>query len=276
MTLHPLEQTLGKLATLREHGRGLLLPEIDSQAGWLSAAEIAAESVHLEELLKRQQTHYKTKKLRPPAMFWFGHYAYTIELITFAFFLIEKRVPDLSTSQMWMRFLESGEIDNMAWIGRSFAALPDDPDASHPDCVILPTQEALRKYLHEQLISNFTSLIESVSAYSSLGKPGLWEIAADYSAFAFVTLGELLGDETIGVEESHLFSRINSKLSVRRGFIPIEHIGTTHYLLDRTSCCLYYEVKDGGYCPSCPHRPLEERIALTKKHMEEEAVGVEH
>jgi ferric iron reductase protein FhuF len=106
-----------------------------------------------------------------------------------------------------------------------------------------------------------------------MGKPGLWALAADYTSYAFTTLSDMLGDESIGVEESRLFSATRSKLSVKRDFIPIQHVGTTHYLLDRTSCCLYYKVEGGGYCHSCPHRPLDERIELVKKHMEEEAAA---
>ena len=268
---HPIEESLNKLALLREQGRGLLMTEPDPGSGWLSVADLATESVHMDGLFKRIQAHYKTQKLRPPAMFWFGHYAYTVEIIIFACFLIERRVPDLSLDQIHMRFDERGDIENMAWTGRAFAALPDDPHARHPDCTVLPTREALRGYMQERLIANFTPVVDSISKYSSLGRPGLWEIAADYSAFAFTWLGELMGDESLGVEESRLFSAHASRLSVRRDFIPIEHLGHTHYMLDRTSCCLYFKVQGGSYCHSCPHRPLEERIRMMKEHMEEAA-----
>lgn len=269
---HPIEETFAKLATLRDDRKSWLLTQTDSQSdSWLSAADLAAESSpHIKDLVKRAKSEYKSDSLRPPAMLWFGHYAYAIEVIVFACFLIERRVPDLSPENIQIRFDNAGEVDSIAWLGHKFAALPDDDGASHSDCIILPTREALREYMHKGLLELFTALIHSVSAYSSLGKPGLWAIAADYSAYAFTTLGDMLGSESIGVEESRLFSETKSKLSVKRSFIPIEHIGTTHYLLDRTSCCLYYKVDGGGYCHSCPHRPMDERIELVKKHMEEE------
>jgi hypothetical protein len=270
--LHPIERSLKRLELLRDHGQGLLMPDTDSQAGWLSTAELMTESQQMEHLFQQLLSHYKSTKLRPPAMFWFGHYAYTIELITFACFVMEGRVPDLSTGQVWIRLGESTDIQNVAWKGRRFAALPDDPDASHADCIVLPTREALREYMREQLIAHLTPLVNALSAYSSLGKPGLWEIAAEYTAFAFVALGELLGDEAIGAKESQAFSATRARLSVRRSFISIEHIGTTHYLLDRVSCCLYYQVGDGQYCHSCPHRPVEERIELMKQYWDEQAV----
>lgn len=269
--LHPIEHSLKNLEFLREDGQGLLMPKPDSQHGWLSVADLATESFHMEQLFNKLLTHYKTSALRPPAMFWFGHYAYTVELITFAFFLVERRVPDLSTSQLWMRLGTSADVENLAWKGRTFAALPDDPDASHPDCFVVPTRDALREYMRKQLTANLTPIVLSISSYSSQGKPGLWEIAAEYSAFAFAALGELMGNKSLGVEESRLFSGIKSKLSAKRDFIPIEHLNTTHYVLDRVSCCLYYQVEGGKYCHSCPHRPVEERIALMKSHWDEMA-----
>lgn len=270
--IHPIERSLKNLELLRDHGQGLLMPATDSQPGWFSVADLVAESHHMKHLFRGLLAHYKATRRRPPAMFWFGHYAYTIELITFACFVVEGRVPDLAASQVWMRLGENTDIQNVAWKGRCFAALPDDPDASHPDCIVFPTRDALREYMRKQLIDHLTPLVDSISAFSSLGKPGLWEIAAEYTAFAFVALGELLGDEAVGVEESRAFSAIRSRLSPRRDFIPIEHIGTTHYLLDRISCCLYYQVEGGRYCHSCPHRPVEERIDLMKQYWDEQAV----
>lgn len=272
--MHPIEETFQRLASLRPDRKSWLLTEKDSQPDWLSAADLAAESSsHLSELFQRVSSKYKSEGLHPSATLWFGHYAYAIEVISIACFMIEKRVPDLSPENIHIRFDEIGDVESIAWTGRSFAALPDDSATLRADCIILPTRDALRSYLHERLVESFTPVIEAVSASSGMGKPGLWALAADYVAYAFTTLGETLGDETLGVEESRLFSRTRSKLSVKRGFIPIEHIGMTHYLLERTSCCLYYKVEGGGYCHSCPHRPLDERVELVKRHMEEEAAG---
>lgn len=272
--MNPIEETFQRLASLHPNRANWLLTEVDSQPDWLSAADLAAESSsHIGELLRRVLSKYKADGLHPPAALWFGHYAYAVEIVSIACFMIERRVPDLSPENIHIHFDEIGDVAVIAWTGRSFAALPDDSAAGSPDCIILSTREALRSYLRERLVESFTPVIEAVSSNSGMGKPGLWALAADYTAYAFTTLAEMLGDETVGVEESRLFSATNSKLSVKRNFIPIEHIGTTHYLLERTSCCLHYKVEGGGYCHSCPHRPLEERIELVKRHMEEEAAG---
>lgn len=271
---HPITATLARLAELREDNQDWLLTKVDSEEGWFSAADLAADPPRLQDALTRISQHYQVKSLRPAAALWFGLYAYVMEAVAYACFLFECRLPDLSPGKISLLLGESGYVSRVAWRGRTFAALSDDPDASHPDCIPFPTRESMRQHLREQLTAGFAPLIDAVSGQSSFGKPGLWALAADYNAYALTWLGELMGNETIGVEESRAFSAVKTPLSTKRDFIPIDHIGTTHYLLERTSCCLYYKVEGGGYCASCPHRSMDERIELAKKHMEEEAAGV--
>lgn len=272
MSLHPLEATFARLAALRADHGNWLLTRTDAQPGWLSAADLAAESSSpLPVLLRGAAAKYKSKSLRPAAMLWLGQIAYAVEVVTLACFLVEKRIPGLAPARLHFRLAPTGEVEAIAWTGRSFAALPDDPAAAHSDCTLLPHRAALREHLHRQFTGLFTPLIASLSAHSGLGKPGLWALAADYAAYAFTSLGEMLADESLGVAESRAFSAVPSKLSAKRDFIPVEHLGRVDYLLERTSCCLYYQVEGGGYCHSCPHRPLDERIELVKRHIEVEA-----
>ncbi len=271
MSLHPLEETFARLAALRADQSNWLLTRRDDRPDWLSAAALAAESApYLADLLQRGSAKYKSESLRPAAMLWFGHVVYAVEVVALACFLVEKRVPDLSPAYLQFCFGPTGELDSTAWTGCSFAALPDDLAAAHPDCMVLPDRAALREHLHRQFTDLFTPLITALSAHSALGKPGLWALAADYTAYAFMTLGEMLSDESLGVAESRAFSAVKSKLSAKRDFIPIEHLGRMDYLLERSSCCLYYQVEGGDYCHSCPHRPLEERIELLRRHIEAE------
>jgi len=272
MILHPIEQSLVRLGSLHADYRDRMLTHTDSRPEWISAADLVAKnSVHLKVALNQVMERYKADGLRPPAALWFGHYAYAIEVIAIAFFMVERRVPDLSPALIHILLDDDGNVGNIAWKGRSFAALTDDSDAAHPDCIVFPSLNPLRDHLRKQLVASLNPVVEGVSAYSSFGKPGLWALAADYTAYAFAWLGKSMGDETIGVEESRLFSATTSQVSAKRDFIPIHHVGFTHHLLERTSCCLYYKVEGGGYCHSCPRRPLEERIHLIKKQMEVEA-----
>jgi len=270
--VQPFEQTLAQLAGGSEEFRTMLLAEPDAEPGWLSVTELSAEGTpHLAEVLKRVKGHYKTNDKQAPAALWFGHYAFTVAAVPIACYLAARRVPQLGTDDVWVRFEEDGDIGGLAWRNRTFSALTNDPAAEHPDCVVLESQDALRIELRKQIIEHLTPLVTAVRARSSFGKPGMWALAADSAASAFTWVGGLLGDEAGGAAEAGLFSTPPSLLHRKRGFICVEQSGLSYQMLERTSCCLYYKVEGGEYCSSCPHRPEEEQVELIRSWLERRA-----
>ncbi|MCW5877926.1 MAG: (2Fe-2S)-binding protein [Anaerolineales bacterium] len=269
--MHPIEESLAKLGQLHQEGRGRLLAQPDDQPGWISVRQLAdAQGPALAEVIERTRKNYPTEQLRPPAMLWFGHYIYPIQLVSMAMFLVEQRVPDLRADSLQVRFDEHGGIAGLAWTGRGFVALPGDPAADHADCEVVADRDALREALRARLIESFTPVVDATFAYSRLGKSAMWSTAADYCAYALMWLGELMGNELIGAQESRAFAAVPSLLSLRNDLIAVEHLGETHYMVNRNSCCLYYRTDNSGMCSSCPHRPLEERVEMVRKHIEEE------
>ncbi|MCS6995077.1 MAG: (2Fe-2S)-binding protein [Anaerolineales bacterium] len=211
--------------------------------------------------------------MRPAATLWFGHVVYGVAGASIACFMVEQRVPDLSATHLRFLFGADGEMEHIAWIGRFFAASSSDSAAAHPDCIVLPERDALREYLRGQLIALFAPLIVLLSTYAAISQASLWALAADYLAYAFAAVGSLMGNSVLGIEESRAFAAVKSPLSTKRGFVAVEHLGQVEYLLERTSCCRYYQVKNGAYCHSCPGRPMKERIALVKQNMERYITG---
>ena len=271
MTLHPIKSTLVRLAAVDEHFRLQLLTEPDAEPGWRSAAALCADTAHLNEILARVAAHYKAQGRQPAVSLWFSHCAFGVMAVAIACYLVENRVPELVPANVWSRFKEDGDVGAFAWRGLSFAALTDDPDANHLDCVRLPSRAALRSYLRASIIAHFVPLIDALGTCSPIGKPGLWALAADSCASAFNWIGELLGNTALGLEEARAFNADPSPLQRRRDFIHIEHCGLTYDMLDRTSCCLYFKVDGGEYCSSCPHRPREERVGRIKSWLEKRA-----
>ena len=272
---HPIEATLARLASLDEYLRPNLLAEPDGGPGWLSAPALA---LRLDEVLARVAGHYKVSSLRPAVSLWFGHYAFIVAAVAIAAYLTERRVPDLSPENVWVRLEEDPAattdevLTAFAWRGRVFAALADDPEAGHPDCVVLSSREALCDHLREEIIAHLTPMIQALRACSSFGSAGLWALASDTTASTFTWIGELLGDPSIGLEESRAFNAAPSPLHRKRDFIHVEHCGLMCDMVDRTSCCLYYKVEGGEYCTSCPHRPPEERVERVRARLEKQAV----
>lgn len=273
---HPIEQTLTRLATIDdEYIRPYLLREPDIEPGWLSAADLAAAGTpYLDKALGQVAAHYKAQSRQPAVSLWFGHYAFSVMAVAIGCYLAERRVPDISPENVWLRFDENGDASAFAWCGRAFVGLDDDPDAGHPDCTVLSSREALREYLRECIIAHLTPMVDALRVRSSFGRPGLWSLATDSSASAFTWIGKLIGNSSIGVEEARIFNAPHSPLHRKRDFIHIDHCGLSYDMVDRTSCCLYYKVEDGEYCTSCPHRPHDERIERIKTWLEKEAAGV--
>lgn len=272
--IHPVEETLARLAAVDEHFRLQLLPAPDDMPGWLPSNELSdLGETHLDEILAHVAEHYKSDSRQPAVSLWFGHHSFTVMAVAIAFYLTENRVPDLRPENVWARFEEDGDLAAFAWRGRTFAALPDDPAANHPDCIVLPSRDALREYLRTALVAHLIPLVEALRMRSSFGKPGLWALASDSCASAFTWIAELIGDVSFGVVEARAFNAERSPLQRRRDFIHIEHVGLTYEMTDRTSCCLYYKVDGGQYCSTCPHRPMDERVERIKGWLEEEAAA---
>lgn len=273
MTLHPIAETLARLAAVDEHFRAQLLTAPDAEPGWRSAATLCAmDAPHLNEILARVAVRYKAEGRQPAVALWFSHYAFSMMAVAIACYLVENRVPELFPESVWSRFEANGDLAAFAWRGRKFAALPEDPSASHPDCFILSSKNLLRAYLRASIVPHLASMIEALSLCSSLGKPGLWALAADSCASAFTWVGDLLGNPALALAEARAFNADPSPLQRKRDFIHIEHCGIHYEMLERTSCCLYFKVEGGEYCSICPHRPQEERVDRIKNWLEKRAV----
>ena len=273
MTLHPIAETLARLAAVDEHSRAHILATPDAEPGWRSAATLCAGNApHLNEILARVAVRYKVEGRQPAVALWFSYYAFSIMAVAIACYLVENRVPELFPESVWSRFEADGDLAAFAWRGSKFAALPEDPSTSHPDCFILSSQNLLRAYLRASIVSHLAPMIEALSLCSSLGQPGLWALAADSCASTFTWVGDLLGNASLGLEEARAFNAAPSPLQRKRDFIHIEHCGIHYEMLERTSCCLYFKVEGGEYCSTCPHRPQEERVERIKNWLEKRSV----
>lgn len=260
---HLLTHTYQQLGQTYSYFQNRVLTQCDEQPGWLTVTDLCtAEYATLGQVLARVKNHYPSPSTQAPVSLWFGHYAFAFMAIPIACYLTSGRVPHLNPAEVWVRFAGDGDIAGLAWRGRSFYALPTDPAAGHPQCQVVANQEALRLCLRQQLVSHLEFLVKALSACSPLGRAGMWALAADTCANAFVWVARHNQQEAWGAEEAHLLATSASPLQRQRGFIVVEQDEIYYHLVDRVSCCLYYKVEGGGYCSSCPHRPAEERVAL--------------
>jgi hypothetical protein len=276
VALHPIEQTLARLAEANEHFRLRLLSKRDDKPGWISIADLATIGTpQMAEVLERVASHFKMQDKHAPAAFWLNHYAFAVTAVAGACYLAARRVPSLEPGEVWVRFAKDGDMAAFAWCGRTFTALATDPDASHPDCITLDSAEGLRARLHTQLLDHFTVLLDGLRECTTFGKPGMWAIVADECSSAIAWVGELVGAREAGLAEARAMAAASTKLKRCLDFLHIENCGLDYTMAERSSCCLYYKSESGTaqYCSNCPHRPQEERIQLIKDWLAKRASG---
>jgi hypothetical protein len=276
MTIHPLIKTLEQVGALGgQMGTLKVAPEstFPENAEWVPLQSLLTPTGEpLCALMRRVGSHFKVENRRVPASLFFGDYAFALMALACACYLVDRRVPQLTLESVWARFSETGDVEGMALSDYHFAALADDPAAGHEDCTVLPSTDALQAYLLEQASACLQPLTQAVRARSTLGIPAMWALAADYTASAATYVARLMNDEATGLEVARQLSARQSPLRRKRDFIHIEECGLSYEMVDRISCCLYFQVEGGHYCSSCPHRPPEERIDLIKKWLANSAV----
>lgn len=277
----PLTATLGHVGALDDDFAAALEP---LEPGWFPAtALLAPGSTELAEGLVRSIARYPRAERRVSGSLFINAYSWYLPAAAIAAYLAERRVPDLSMENVALRYRtytwhedgESGEgerIDVRLLSGR-FAALPDDPDAGHPDAHILPDAAALRDWLRTGLEAHLGPLFEAVAAQTCLGRRAQWNLAADSLALRFLDAGRQLGDAARGQAEGlALVKAAGSPLrNPKTGYVTVAAGGYCETFRARGGCCLYYRVDPGENCTTCVLRAAAERDQrlrdyLVRKH----------
>ncbi len=260
----PLAATIGRVSAV-EIGDG----EIDLSArlgvpdepGWVTVADLAEDQELLGEVLSRIGREYGTTDLAYRGTTLLRDCLWRVLAPTVVALLTERRLPDLRVENVALRFDESGFAEGMAFVGSSFASLPHDRDAGHPDAVVLSSEDDLLAWLREALAE--THLPALIPALRGLrvrrGTRVLWRAAVDVCAETFMFVGQELGCEAEACALAERLLAGPSPLSGPTGYFVLEHDGGSEMTRVRNTCCLYYKVGDST-CFTCPRTSNEERL----------------
>jgi len=260
---HPLLQSFDLLRD--RNAQFKLLADEREGEGWTEMAWLLDPSrPDLLRLVDQLSAHHKIKGRSSSAIHFFGDYVYVAIAMNAACFMAFQRVPLLGFGDVCVRFNDESHIEGVMVHHYRFAALPTDPAAGHADCLVVESLDALRDLMREHLIAHVEPFINALNQGTRAGKPAMWATVGDYIAHAFGWIGKGLGSEAMGVQEATLLTTPPSKIHRDKGFVHVEHCGQEYYMVDRLSCCMWYKSPEGGYCSTCPLRPMEERIDLIK------------
>ena len=258
----PLAATFGRLPAPGDGGLDLSAYAGRTDGpGWITAADLIGDCDLLEELLSRVERGCGAGERAYAGTSLLRSYLWRILTSAVAIFLLERRLPDLQAESVALRFGETGFAERLALLVPRFSALPDDPEAGHPDAEVLPSEEDLLAQMREALAQTHLSVL--VPALRDLrvrrGTRALWRVGADVCAEAFMFVGETLGrqEEALGFAEKLLAGP--SPLSGPTNFFVLELDGRPKTTRVRNACCLYYWVGDGA-CFTCPRTTNEGRI----------------
>lgn len=258
------EPLAGTLRRVSNAGGGIDLSArlgVPDEPGWVPAAGIAGDHELLEALMSRIERGVGLENRAYGGTSLLRIYLWRILTPAVAAFLTERRLPDLRAQNVMIRFGEGGFAEGLAFAGGRFFVRPDDPEASHPDAVVVSSEEEMLARIRDALVD--THLPALIPALRELrvrrGTRVLWRAAADVCAEAFLFVGQDLGHETEARAFAEKLLDNPSPLSGPANFFVLEHAGGSKTSRVRNTCCLYYKLGNGA-CFACPRTTDEERL----------------
>ncbi|MGH8884595.1 MAG: (2Fe-2S)-binding protein [Egibacteraceae bacterium] len=254
----PIAATLARVAARCE--RWTVRIGLPTGPEWVPATTVAEL---LDELLASIGEHYGTADPAVIGTYFLKRYARGTAAAALVCLATERRVPDVAPGNVAFRFGPDGRVQEAALVVPTFAALPDDPDAEHPDAVVLPDVAALRCWLRDRFVcGHLATIVPLLRQRTRRGPRALWGTVSDMCTGALALLAEIEGTlEAAGQldRESRAFLATGPPLIDAPPFRPIVHAGMLASGWRRVTCCLAYRLPDHGLCASCPCMDQDER-----------------
>lgn len=276
----PVVATLKRLETFIDQPSAV--GEADTPE-WFPASDLMnADNQRLEQALIKQAKHYPKMDKRTRGSYFIGEYSWYLPAVAIGAYLVERRAPNIALDNVLLRYStftwhngeESGEAERLdvRLLHGQFACLPDDPDADHPDALVMPDEPSLLNWLRTMLESHLTLLIERVYEQTRLSHHAQWCLVADACAAQFLNLGKKIGDEARGKSAGMAFIKAdNSPMNnPKTSYISLQYLDHIETFRARGGCCRYYTVSETkkSYCSTCVLRKPEDRDALLLAYMQ--------
>lgn len=190
----------------------------------------------------------------------------------------ERRVPHFGAG-LWLHRHGEGWFDRVSCTSIEVDVLADDPEAEHPDTVIVADQAALAERFAESLVETLAPLLQAVRRRTPYGLQGLWGGVADEvtgTALRAARQTRTDGWAAWALSQAVLDHMAASQHHLRRPrAFPVSWSGGEALFQVKGTCCLYYKTHDGPpepngdrYCTTCPFRDDDNRLSRLRQQLE--------
>ncbi|MFJ2648238.1 (2Fe-2S)-binding protein [Streptomyces sp. NPDC087420] len=231
--------------------------------GWVRAAGLAAGGPALDTFLGWDEAQILRDYGRPArpdvvASFALHRYAWPACLLVTLPWFLHRRVPRVPVADVAFQRV----LGRMAVRTGSFACLPDDPAAGHPDARVVPDEEALRGEVRAAVAEHLGPVLEGFAPRMRRGRRALWGMATDEIVEGLWYVAHLLGEEHRAMAELELLLPGTTGPYVgAAGFRELTGPdGAALATRDRASCCLYYTLRPDDTCVTCPRTCDADRV----------------
>ncbi|MPY60561.1 (2Fe-2S)-binding protein [Streptomyces spongiae] len=186
-------------------------------------------------------------------------YAWSVGLLMGGVWYLDRRVPRIAPEDVRID-LASGTFEITP--GAHLACLPDDPAAALYGALSVAQEEALRGELRRAVADHMGPVLDAMAPYARRGSRALWGMVADDLVSGIWYLGRVLGEEATAVRAAT--DVLPSALAPFPDGAGFRHLRTAdgheHPTRTRTGCCLYYTIRPGDACSTCPRTCDTERV----------------
>ena len=203
----------------------------------------------------------------PPALGAMG-FPLLVASVALAAWLRERRLPDLAPGTTAYAFTSYAYPETMICCSARFWALPGDPDAGHPDAIVVADATGLLRALRSSLFTHIDPVLRAMRSRGA--RISLATMRRSAIECCVMVLGQLCEQDGRLAELPELTARIfagggaGNPLFLRRLPVVITNptrTGRPHVDLKVTTCCLRFRIPGGEPCPACPNQPDREREA---------------
>lgn len=200
----------------------------------------------------------------------------------------------ISTSRAWALQPENlalhrhadGWFDRMELRSAEVWVLPDDPDAGHPDSVVIDTPDELRARLAAEIVKVVEPVFARVREATRYPSRSMWGSLADGIASMALWRDRRAGnpDPAVWDRAGEFLDCLEDRarlLKDRPSLGEVTWSGGCNRFAVKSTCCLYFKVFDGepdpegdGYCTSCPFRSEQSRNQKWSTWLEEQAAAI--